>query len=89
MTILIGAVAYREDGMQEYQNEINSWALSREYQHVIACPKEANCEAIYRLVMPLNESDQRGQEYVLLVHESMEKEDCHNHSPRIRLNPPE
>jgi hypothetical protein len=86
MPILYGAVAYREDEIAKYESEINGWDLERTYEHPIACPK--GCDKTYRLIVEINASDETAQEYVELVHRSMDHEGCEGHSTRIRSDPP-
>ena len=86
MPILYGAVAYREDQLTIFESEIQSWDLTRTYEHPIACP--AGCvENIYRLILEINASDETAQEFVEMIHKAMQHE-CPQHSPRIRLNEP-
>lgn len=88
MPILFGAVAYREDVMPEFEDEINSWELTRVYEHPIACPKGGACESTYRLVLEINASDETAKEFVNMVLDAMEQSDCGSHPARIRMNPP-
>jgi hypothetical protein len=87
MPILYGAVAYREDLISQFENEIASWDLERVYEHPIACPKGGGCDKTYRLILEVNASDETAKEYVGMVLRQMEQE-CGRHIPRIRINPP-
>jgi len=88
MTILYGAVAYREDSLNQFQEELNSWALAKNYPHPIACPKGGDCQAIYRLIVPIDEPFEQSQEHVSAILQAMERGECSKHPPRIRINPP-
>ena len=88
MPILYGAVAYREDAINGHEAEINSWELSRTYEHPIACPKGAVCDKTYTLISEINASENTVLEQVDMVLNAMEREDCAAHPPRIRINPP-
>jgi hypothetical protein len=87
MPILYGAVAYREDQIPKFEQEIASWELQRVYEHPIACPKGGACDKTYRLILEVNTSDETTKEYVGMVLRAMER-GCDVHSPRIRINPP-
>jgi hypothetical protein len=88
MPVLIGAVAYREDLLNEFEDESTSWELARPYEHPIACPKGGACEAIYKLLVEINASDETADEFVSMVLDAMEQSDCGDHPPRIRINAP-
>lgn len=88
MPILYGAVAYREDLLPQFENQIASWDLVRTYEHPIACPQGGACDKIYRLILEVNASEESAQEYVGMVLEAVEHETCDNHPARIRMNPP-
>jgi hypothetical protein len=87
LPILYGAVAYREDLLPQFGDEIASWDLIRVYEHPIACPRGGACDKVYRLVLEVNASNETAQEYVGMVLQAMEHESCDGHSPRIRMNP--
>jgi hypothetical protein len=86
--ILYGAVAYREDLLEQFANEIASWDLERVYEHPIVCPKGNACDKVYRLILEVNASEETAKEYVDIVLHRMEQEPCESHVSRIRINPP-
>jgi hypothetical protein len=88
MSILYGAIAYREDLAAQFQTEIHSWELAKSYPHPIACPKGAPCDKTYGLMLEVNASEGTAMEYVDMVLNNMEREDCSKHATHIRLNPP-
>jgi hypothetical protein len=87
MPVMYGAVAYREDLLNEFENESTSWELARPYEHPIACPKGGACEATYRLLVEIDASDETAAEFVNMVLDAMEQSECGGHPPRIRINP--
>jgi len=80
--ILYGAVAYLEDCLHQFEDEIASWDLARVYQHPIACPA---CDKTYRILHEVTDSDETIDDYVDTVLQSMERQACENHAPRIRI----
>jgi hypothetical protein len=88
MPILYGAVAYREDCIQDHEAESASWELVKTNSHPIACPKGGDCDKTYMLISEINAADQTIHEQIDIVLQAMEREDCASHSPRIRINPP-
>jgi len=88
LPILYGGVAYREDRLPQFDQEIASWDLSRVYPHPIACPSGGNCDKAYRLILEINTSDETAAELVQMVLDAMEHGPCNDHPARIRLNPP-
>jgi hypothetical protein len=88
MPILYGAVAYREDLVPQFQPEIDTWDLVETYPHPIACSKNPPCDKTYALMLEVNSSEETAKEYVDMVLGNMEQENCSEHAPRIRLNPP-
>jgi len=85
---MYGAVAYREDRLQDYEAEIASWELAKVCDDLIACPKGGDCDKTYRLISEINTGTETVHEQMGLVLDAMEREDCAAHSPRIRINPP-
>jgi hypothetical protein len=88
MPILFGAVAYREDELEQFETEIASWDLEREYEHPIVCPQGGTCDKTYKLFVEINASEEATKEYVDMVLQAMEHGTCDSHPPRIRMNPP-
>jgi hypothetical protein len=88
MPILYGAVAYRDDRLQDHEAEIASWELAKTYAHPIACPKGGACDKTYRLISEINAGEETVHEQIGMVLSVMEREDCDGHAPRIRINPP-
>jgi hypothetical protein len=88
MPILYGAVAYREDRLQDYAAELASWELAKAYDHPIACPKGGACQKTYRLFSEISVGEETVHEQIGMVLDAMEREDCGGHAPRIRINRP-
>jgi hypothetical protein len=88
MPILYGAVAYREDRLQDYEAEVASWELAKVYDFPIACPKGGACDKTYRLLSEINTGKETVHEQIGMILDAMERDGCAAHSPRIRINPP-
>ena len=87
MPKLDGAVAYREDAMGQYAEEIGSWALAKRFAYPIACPKGGACDKTYLLLSGIGARDTAVTEQVGRVLDAMEHEECSEHRPRIRIEP--
>ncbi|HEV2342192.1 MAG TPA: hypothetical protein VGS15_10385 [Candidatus Acidoferrales bacterium] len=88
MPILYGAVAYRADVANDYENEIASWELTKTYERRIGCPNGGNCDKTYMLLSEINASEDTVREQIHMIIDSLEHGDCANHPPIIRINPP-
>ena len=88
MPILYGAVAYREDVANDYENEIASWELAKTYQRPIGCPHGGSCDKTYMLLSEINASDATVLEQIDMILNTLQHGACSNHPPIIRINPP-
>lgn len=88
MPILYGAVAYREDRLQDYSPEIAGWEFTKTHPYPIACPKGGSCASTYRLISEINAAEATVHEQIEVVLNQMEREVCDAHPARIRINPP-
>lgn len=87
MPVLSGAVAYRQDRIASYWDDINSWTQKRRYQQLVGCPK--GCDIKYRLIVETDASDKQVAEYIASIHKQLQSTTCPNHPARIRVNRPQ